>query len=1497
MTSTIELLKKLLDDLSIPNMPVHEGDEAGALHNKDVEKFFNHLKAYDSIHDFREQQSDENRVTSQGLNLVFKNNVAKLLPDIEETDDFNGYKDYLSRTLGTEVLGNTITTIGVDNCTNIPVKGRYESRVNILYDNCRLDNQTPTYTWDQIVSPAFNIDDLPDGTDLIIVKNSTIDTNKTYKKLIYHDYKDMNITLDEATKTEKIENRKNAGRFILQFLFSIDDPTEINEQSYYLTFDANASKTTMCLSEFTNVYSLLTPQNVSDSATTSRTPFLNKNLTDLGPTVHTNTEYSHYSPKTDESGTFYEYTSLLWSKDFFNLYLMDSSGGYSKNNISGFKFKITIKNFIPDLGVDVDNFIYMDYSPIHFQRKTSGPSAPYIAKLVNELHQILRTDSIISVLTKDSLKSRIEIITSIPNGMFNLTDTIVELFNKLDYIERIKNIPVVNQINKKKEKIVIIISLLIDIKRTGDYEQANVAKYMHHYNKLSDNVSDNVIFSTGDLLCFTYASRILNTPCILEGQDITRDTLILYRGKKKNISNINIIHNILINVRTALNNILGDDKKQIILNIVKKTDTLIVDLSSNINTVKGEVVLSSSFDKLIYNLSTVRFQQIIQKLKEENINIKTNFYIRDDYELEDDGENLFTRVQTIISELDEIDKMVEGENKKDKANTYVTNDSTDNLIFIETFTTLLKKIINNSNLINKFYTIDETLFKEHLKNLFRSNIIDEPIHESVIEYLTLIDYNYDEIKKAAISIKYFLDSAEGKNNRIVKNIKTIKNSIEHKNKLKGIIEKFLTCDVKGIQIINNFLNGGNYLNEILSKVDDLKSKVFNINNFSLDHYLYTLGFPTTQPITKTESIFKKNIEILSDISPETDTSVSLPATASGLPATAIGLPATAHGTPVTVGYGGTKKRKIETPVVKLEEDDQDELLRLELKKKIPRIQPKVEEIREQRRRMFRLNKNKIFAVVPPPVNSSQKAYFIDIYDIFTNYIYIIHNFINDIYTDYSTKNNVDAFINLNYLYEIHDVFNTYFNKTKKITKIEKGKKNYITEFGYPKPKNFNLRLKNLKNFPNFVNKPFFNVKILRYIENVFFEMQQPDPKFNIDDAKKFIYKVKQDINIYSNILSSSYSTVNFKSYLDSKKDIITDFFNTIMDDFMYDIYYYKLTNNIKYDLLDKFFNLFYSFYDRSEEIYESVDGSMEIDHIKMFKILKNLASYKNIIEMNYKPFNKHLMPNKDLFLNSLQLQVEEFDGLYKYFKMKFGGVNYKLIDYKINVFRKLILDLTTNIPNILSSTEYRFYDDNRYDENWTSPCYITLPKNILDQSGIGKLLQSEESDINNYYVLIHKPRNGEYVVQANYHNQDTITEWNLLYQKKAQVVDAEAAAGVSTGLPVGPLTLMQPDTTWQTSQQSLGSPRSVFELPQSAFASPQATHKGWPSPQSLGSTQPVFASRQGVYDAYGGKKTKKNKRKKYKSIRKKKRYKNTKKRRKKSIKNKKSKRKSIKYKK
>ena len=155
----------------------------------------------------------------------------------------------------------------------------------------------------------------------------------------------------------------------------------------------------------------------------------------------------------------------------------------------------------------------IDYDTLGFTNAigggaAQGPSAPYLAGLINTIAGKDQITAINDIQNDANLKP--DITTIIP-----LIPLIQNLYNSraLDFIA--SKLPSAGQQHhlhgQDAGKVALIVGLLFDFKRAGDYEQANAAKWAQQ-----NDPSQYTILSTGDILCSTY-SRSIKQPCILRG--------------------------------------------------------------------------------------------------------------------------------------------------------------------------------------------------------------------------------------------------------------------------------------------------------------------------------------------------------------------------------------------------------------------------------------------------------------------------------------------------------------------------------------------------------------------------------------------------------------------------------------------------------------------------------------------------------------------------------------------------------------------------------------------------------------------------------------------------------------------------------------------------------------------------------------------------------------------------------------------------------------------
>jgi hypothetical protein len=258
-------------------------------------------------------------------------------------------------------------------------------------------------------------------------------------------------------------------------------------QAVGVTFDAAGGKVVKLFSGMGQVKAIVTPQNISDSASTSLDPFA-----DFKMFGHKRTEFLF--PDNNEENNQWNCQSTLFSKDWCTINFVNVN--YNTNSPNGFKIQIQWPVEDPK-----DEFI-IDYDALGFQNvsgagASQGPSAPYLAGLINTIAAASGSDELIQRLQTDtSLKPD-------QDSVIPLQPLIIYLLNSSTLSNEAQRLEVgVDE---------LIIRLLFDLKRAGDYEQAKTALWAKN-----NDPSLKVILSTGDVLCSTYA-RTIKQPCILRG--------------------------------------------------------------------------------------------------------------------------------------------------------------------------------------------------------------------------------------------------------------------------------------------------------------------------------------------------------------------------------------------------------------------------------------------------------------------------------------------------------------------------------------------------------------------------------------------------------------------------------------------------------------------------------------------------------------------------------------------------------------------------------------------------------------------------------------------------------------------------------------------------------------------------------------------------------------------------------------------------------------------
>ncbi len=364
-------------------------------------------------------------------------------------------------------------------------KVSYERLATAALDSCTLENawtKDNMLSWDEIYDQSANIWDSS-------LKKWKDTANFNYSDiLIIADGNDIKKSYASTLRKPSAENQKRrniVGNFIIKYMF----PDYQGNEPVAITYDAAGGKATKVFSGMGQVKALITPQNISDSAKTKLDPF--SAFKDFG---HKRTEFLF--PQS-EGETIWKAKSQYYSKNWCKIEYENVD--FNTNSPNGFRIKIDWNQLISDPSVDLSFTI--DYATLGYTNPkdksgsaSSGPSAPYLKGLVETIIGNSKSDALRMLQGDTSLQ---------PNKGTN----IIPLYNMINEIY----ISLLNLNYSEEDAKQMITGLLLDLKRSGDYEQANAAQWAQGYDP-----SLKVILSTGDVLCSTY-SRSMRQACILQG--------------------------------------------------------------------------------------------------------------------------------------------------------------------------------------------------------------------------------------------------------------------------------------------------------------------------------------------------------------------------------------------------------------------------------------------------------------------------------------------------------------------------------------------------------------------------------------------------------------------------------------------------------------------------------------------------------------------------------------------------------------------------------------------------------------------------------------------------------------------------------------------------------------------------------------------------------------------------------------------------------------------
>lgn len=330
----------------------------------------------------------------------------------------------------------------------------FERRVTVGMDNCALENAfTKAITWEDIIrAPSAKALAQSISGGICVLQNGPAAAFAYGRALKERRGKvqGLNIT--------RIAARNKVAHFILEFMFP-----GYKTEPVGVTYDAAGAKITKIFSNIGQVKAVITPTNVADSASTMLDPYQ-----DFKQYGHKRTEFIF--PQSDAEAKSLEPWTYDTNSTFFLSKLRKDAApaepaapaillhdeNFNVNNPNGFKIQIAAEG---EVTVNYDTWD---------TNVPTGPSAPYLATALKK-------------------RSWSDARKTTPN-----TSTIIPLDQWMGDAVHWK-------------------AMLVDIKRTGDYEQVNAAVAAQ---KMMPNLK--LILGTGDVLCSTYA-RLQEQACILGG--------------------------------------------------------------------------------------------------------------------------------------------------------------------------------------------------------------------------------------------------------------------------------------------------------------------------------------------------------------------------------------------------------------------------------------------------------------------------------------------------------------------------------------------------------------------------------------------------------------------------------------------------------------------------------------------------------------------------------------------------------------------------------------------------------------------------------------------------------------------------------------------------------------------------------------------------------------------------------------------------------------------
>ena len=186
----------------------------------------------------------------------------------------------------------------------------------------------------------------------------------------------------------------------------------------------------------------------------------------------------------------YFFTNNFFTKDNFTIAYVETEDKNWKPYFQPYNFSLCIYSgpkspeLMQQIQSNPGNKNLIGSAP--FSSGDNGPSVVYLKELIDAINNSTSQQNLLTGVS--------------PEGkVLNINDLIIDIYGKL-------------QDDNHETKQTILIKLLLDLKRCGDYEQVDAIRMIQDQNEGTNNRFglQDILFTTGDRLCSLY-SRFKNT--------------------------------------------------------------------------------------------------------------------------------------------------------------------------------------------------------------------------------------------------------------------------------------------------------------------------------------------------------------------------------------------------------------------------------------------------------------------------------------------------------------------------------------------------------------------------------------------------------------------------------------------------------------------------------------------------------------------------------------------------------------------------------------------------------------------------------------------------------------------------------------------------------------------------------------------------------------------------------------------------------------------------